>query len=216
MSVIISSQQCRRYLASIFFAGMCAQKAGDDCLGYQDRYKIYHYNQDCYGSFCCGNCEYRYCCLNPSTKFSEDDQNDWYSSFFSLCYPNYFKIRVTRTFLSLHVFYQTVVILIPAMVAGIVGLIAFILIFVCCCVCPCCCLYKMCRKPQRKYCFFLNLSLFIYDFSRYSVPHSKSMAAVDSFLPLQRGSSFAVSLFHRFLSVQFYIMIFLNAPCSAS
>uniref|UniRef100_A0A3P9LA17 Protein shisa-5 n=1 Tax=Oryzias latipes TaxID=8090 RepID=A0A3P9LA17_ORYLA len=96
--------------------------AGDDCLGYTDTHNKHQYHQDCYGTFCCGTCEYRYCCLNPLKKFSEDDQKDC-----DLPPPDF---------------------PIPSMVVGIVGLIAFILIFVCCCVCPCCCLYKMCRKPQ--------------------------------------------------------------------
>ncbi|XP_037630481.1 protein shisa-5-like [Sebastes umbrosus] len=77
----------------------------------------------CSTGFCCGSCDYRYCCTNSFLRFTEDKQDD--------CGDNYHFDASPLP-----------------MILGIGGFVVILLIFICCCVCPCCCLYNMCRKPR--------------------------------------------------------------------
>ncbi|KAA0712006.1 hypothetical protein E1301_Tti012744 [Triplophysa tibetana] len=94
--------------------------ADNDCEGYMTSNGLYKPSIDCgYIQFCCGDCNDRFCCINPLKRFPEDAQND--------CFFNDFKpIAIGVT---------------------VAGIVIFIILFIVCCVCPCCCLYKMCRKP---------------------------------------------------------------------
>ncbi|XP_030584551.1 protein shisa-4-like [Archocentrus centrarchus] len=95
--------------------------AGDDCLPYDDKGL-----QKCNIGFCCGDCYSRYCCSFSWNKFDEDEQEK--------CNNYIYKYNFVHGTLPI--------------VAGFVGFIAIVFIFICCCCCPCCCMYNMCRKPQ--------------------------------------------------------------------
>ncbi|XP_053723165.1 protein shisa-5-like [Synchiropus splendidus] len=97
-----------------------------DCLAYRDRADFYHHRKAC-RLFCCGTCEFRYCCSDTFKILTEDDQEN--------C-----KAIISPAF-------ETIDSSVP-IVLVVCGVITVILILICCCVCPCCFIYKNCRKPQ--------------------------------------------------------------------
>ncbi|XP_062400736.1 protein shisa-5 [Sardina pilchardus] len=108
----------------VFLGTFLTISADRDCKGYNDGF-TYHSSRDCYHiDFCCGTCNSRYCCSDPSDRLSEDDQDqcETYAGFSGVSNT----IQIT----------------------GITAAIITIIIFISCCVCPCCCLYKLCRKPR--------------------------------------------------------------------
>nr|AAI24280.1 Si:dkey-42i9.6 protein [Danio rerio]AAI64597.1 Si:dkey-42i9.6 protein [Danio rerio] len=108
----------------LLFAGLfTATLADDDCKPYITSSGKMRTSIDCgFLQFCCGNCDDRYCCSNPLSKLTEDQQDD---CFFSNDFNKPIVVGVTIT-----------------------GIVLLIIVFIVCCVCPCCCIYKMCRKPR--------------------------------------------------------------------
>lgn len=58
---------------------LCSVTAGDQCESYTDQSHVYHSYQSCFVGFCCGSCYDRYCCRNTFLRFSEEQQDEWYS-----------------------------------------------------------------------------------------------------------------------------------------
>uniref|UniRef100_UPI00398E5307 protein shisa-4 isoform X3 n=1 Tax=Pristiophorus japonicus TaxID=55135 RepID=UPI00398E5307 len=109
-------------LAAVFLIG--AVSADNDCLWYTDTQGNWRSGIDC--SFlhsCCGNCSYRYCCLNPMELITEKQQK--YCMHMNLS---------------------------PTTVAGIASAILLFIvivgILVCCFLCSCCYLYR--RRQQLR------------------------------------------------------------------
>ncbi|XP_028854462.1 protein shisa-5 isoform X1 [Denticeps clupeoides] len=115
-------------------AALRAVSAGDsDCMGYVKGTQ-YVPGQHCNPyQFCCGTCDSRYCCSNPTHALTEDQQED---CVFRLSDTFFHSKTTPRTS------WNTAAI--ASIVAGIVVVVCIVL----CCVCPCCCLYKLCRKPR--------------------------------------------------------------------
>ncbi|XP_057181610.1 protein shisa-5-like isoform X2 [Triplophysa rosa] len=83
--------------------------------------------------FCCGTCDDRYCCSDPQKKLSKEAQKNCFSKIFeNLIKPPPKSDDDVTTI---------------AIIATIVGLIVFSVLFLVCWVCPCCILYKKCRNP---------------------------------------------------------------------
>ncbi|XP_059806499.1 protein shisa-4 isoform X3 [Hypanus sabinus] len=112
----------RPLLAALLLVGVVS--AGDDCLWYTDKRGIWHIGFDCsFFQFCCGNCTYRYCCLDPLQQITERQQK-----------------------------YCAATNLSPKTIAGIASalflFIVIIGIIVCCFLCSCCYLYR--RRHQLR------------------------------------------------------------------
>lgn len=59
--------------AWIVLSALSLLVSGDeDCIGYHDPGGFWRPKFDCrYGTFCCGNCEHRYCCVDPNKLITE-------------------------------------------------------------------------------------------------------------------------------------------------
>ncbi|XP_039865087.1 protein shisa-5-like isoform X1 [Simochromis diagramma] len=117
---------CAAVLALFVILSPCVS-AGDDCLAYSGKEA-----QECRRGFCCGDCNSRYCCLDPSKRFDEDRQEEC-----SKDPEKNFQDQLTA-FNN-----KTLLILIVGM-----SIIPFVFLIFCCCVCPSCCLYKLCNKRE--------------------------------------------------------------------
>ncbi|XP_043934849.1 protein shisa-5 isoform X2 [Protopterus annectens] len=87
-------------------------------------YKGYHPEEKCYAfSFCCGDCDSRYCCSNLFSSFPEEQQR--------LCFVK----GSMGTFIAV----------------GVTIFVLFVVGIIICFTCSCCCLYKACRgSPQPR------------------------------------------------------------------
>ncbi|XP_023810674.1 protein shisa-4 isoform X2 [Oryzias latipes] len=110
---------------ALFAIVLCATPVGgnEDCLWYVDKNGTWHNGFDCpLITFCCGNCQRRYCCLDASKMITERVQKRCMLFQFS-----------------------------PTTLAGIASsvllFVAVIAAMVCCFMCSCCYLYQ--RRQQR-------------------------------------------------------------------
>ncbi|XP_073522791.1 protein shisa-4 isoform X2 [Phyllobates terribilis] len=101
----------------------------EDCIGYHDPGGYWRPKFDCrFGTFCCGNCEHRYCCIDPMKLITE-------------------RMQKSCLFISS-----------PKTIAGIgfavVLFFVVIVTLICCFMCSCCYLYK--RRHQRGTPYFVQ------------------------------------------------------------
>uniref|UniRef100_A0A8C1ZNN3 Shisa N-terminal domain-containing protein n=1 Tax=Cyprinus carpio TaxID=7962 RepID=A0A8C1ZNN3_CYPCA len=102
--------------------------------------------------FCCGTCDDNYCCSDPKKIFTWEAQSD--------C------------------FFDTVSI---AVSASIIGLVAFIILFLICWVCPRCYLYKRFRSPRRKSMFVRQTTVVTTQY----LPQPSAVIQGSQYLPYQ-------------------------------
>ncbi|XP_051550181.1 protein shisa-5-like isoform X2 [Myxocyprinus asiaticus] len=111
------------FLLLLFALLFTATVADNDCKSYISSGGAFKNSINCnFLQFCCGTCDNRYCCSNPSMILTEDAQED--------CFFNNNNLKPI------------------AIGVTITGIAIFVIVFIVCCVCPCCCIYKMCRNPR--------------------------------------------------------------------
>ncbi|XP_078403030.1 protein shisa-4 isoform X1 [Cetorhinus maximus] len=109
-------------LATLLILG--AVSADNDCLWYTDKQGNWHSGFDCpFFKFCCGNCTYRYCCVDPMQLISEKQQKYCMS------------VNLSST-------------TVAGIASAILLFIVIVGILVCCFLCSCCYLYR--RRHQMR------------------------------------------------------------------
>ncbi|XP_041051803.1 protein shisa-4 [Carcharodon carcharias] len=109
-------------LATLLILG--AVSADNDCLWYTDKQGNWHNGFDCpFFKFCCGNCTYRYCCVDPMQLISEKQQKYCMS------------VNLSST-------------TVAGIASAILLFIVIVGILVCCFLCSCCYLYR--RRHQMR------------------------------------------------------------------
>ncbi|XP_060701207.1 protein shisa-4 [Hemiscyllium ocellatum] len=109
-------------LATLLILGTVS--ADNDCLWYTDKLGNWHIGFDCsFFYFCCGNCTYRYCCLDPMQLITEKQQ---------------------KYCMSMHLSSTTI----AGIASAVLLFIVIVGILVCCFLCSCCYLYR--RRQQMR------------------------------------------------------------------
>ncbi|KAM9133929.1 protein shisa-5 isoform 1-T1 [Pangshura tecta] len=134
---------CSRLALSVLL--LLASASGESCRAYTDS-DGHTYSEKSCPQFCCGNCISRYCCLDRSYKFGEDEQ--------FMCNVlddrTYQPIKEETLKLRSHFgddweprpSFGTFVAI------GVTLFVVFIVTVILCFTCSCCCLYKMCRRQR--------------------------------------------------------------------
>lgn len=118
---------------------------GEYCREYTDSDGRTYSEKSC-PQFCCGNCISRYCCLDRSYKFGEDEQ------FMCNVLDDRTYQPVKEETLKLRSHFEDDWGPGPSfgtfVAIGVTIFVVFVVTVILCFTCSCCCLYKMCRRQQ--------------------------------------------------------------------
>ncbi|XP_074861839.1 protein shisa-5 [Carettochelys insculpta] len=117
---------------------------GEYCRSYTDSHGRTYSEKSC-PRFCCGNCLYRYCCLDWSNKFGEDEQ------FMCHLQGNRIYEPMREDSLNIHSHFdewEPGPSFATFIAIGVTIFVLFVVTIILCFTCSCCCLYKMCRRQQ--------------------------------------------------------------------